>query len=89
MRKDSSQNLHVKKIYRWNSEVERENWDMGDVNKVLYPDTAVDNERRQKFVSNTFLQLKKLGLIECVNPEAKHGRLYRLTEKGEEIFGDI
>ena len=81
--------LTCKKIYRWNSEVECENWNMSDVNKVLYPEIALDDGIKQKFVSNTFLQLKKLGLIECVNPEAKHGKLYRLTEKGVEIFGDI
>lgn len=78
-----------KKIYRWNSEIERENWNMADVNQVLYPEVALDNGIKQKYVSNTLHQLKILGLIECVNPEAKHGKLFRLTEKGEEIFGDI
>lgn len=30
-------------------------------------------------------QLKDYGLVECINPEARKGRLYRLTEKGEKI----
>ncbi|WP_458402747.1 hypothetical protein [Methanobrevibacter sp.] len=75
-------------IYRWNSNVERNNWDMDDVKEVLYPNARPDG-KRQKFVSNTLSLLKELGLIECINPEAKHGKLFRLTEKGEEIFGEI
>lgn len=36
-------------------------------------------------VSVTLKQLKKHGLVECMNPEVRKGRLYRLTEKGESV----
>ena len=36
-------------------------------------------------ISKVLNQLKEHGLVECINPEAKRGRFYRLTEKGEEI----
>lgn len=76
-------------IYRWNCQINRDNWDMQDVRRVLNPEVELDDGIKQKYVSNTLKQLKMLGLIECINPEAKHGKLFRLTEKGEEIFGDI
>ena len=81
--------MTCQKIYRWNSEVARENWDMDDVKRVLYPNDALDDGIEQKFLSNTMLKLIKLGLLESVNTEEEHGRLFRLTDKGEEIFGDI
>ena len=28
-------------------------------------------------------------LIECINPEAKKGRLYRLTDKGDDIVKNL
>ena len=29
------------------------------------------------------------GLVECINPEARKGRLYRLTDKGERVVENI
>lgn len=78
-----------KLIYKWNSEIERENWDMNDVKKLLYPDVEPDSGINRKYVFNMFYQLQRQNLIECVNPEAEHGKLFRLTEKGEELFGGI
>lgn len=36
-------------------------------------------------VSVTLKQLKKHDLVECMNPEVRKGRLYRLTERGESV----
>lgn len=36
-------------------------------------------------ISNTLRQLRERGIVECLNPEDKKGRLYRLTEKGRQI----
>lgn len=36
-------------------------------------------------VSNVLRSLVDKGLIECVNPKAKRGRIYRLTSKGKSI----
>ena len=43
----------------------------------------------QNHMSATLKQLKEHGLVECINPEVRKGRLYRLTEKGEEIIDNI
>lgn len=40
-------------------------------------------------VSTTLAHLKKHDLVVCINPEVKRGRVYKLTEKGEEVAGKI
>ena len=43
-------------------------------------------------VSNVWQKLKDLedkGFVECMNPQAKKGRLYARTKKGEKIFKQI
>lgn len=50
---------------------------------------AKDAEIFQNHISNTLGQLKEHKLIECINPEVKRGRLYRLTDKGERIIKKI
>ena len=76
-------------IYNWNLEVGRENWDMIDIKAMSLQEGMEWNSTKQTYVSNPLNRLEELGLVECVNPEVKRGKLYRLTEKGEEIFGDI
>ena len=43
----------------------------------------------QNHISNSLRQLKEHELVECINPEVRKGRLYRLTDKGEEIVGNL
>ena len=50
---------------------------------------ANDTEIFQNHISNTLKQLKEHELIECINPEVKKGRLYRLTDKGNELVKNI
>lgn len=50
---------------------------------------ANDTEIFQNLISNTLRQLKEHELIECINPEVRKGRLYRLTDKGEEVTKNI
>lgn len=50
---------------------------------------ANDTEIFQNHISNTLRQLKEHELIECINPEVKKGRLYRLTDKGNELVKNI
>lgn len=40
-------------------------------------------------ISNTLKQLKDHGLVECINPEVKKGRLYKLTNNGQIIINKI
>ena len=50
---------------------------------------AKDTNIIQNHLSNTLKQLKEHELVECINPEVRKGRLYRLTEKGEKILDKI
>ena len=50
---------------------------------------ANDAEIFQNHISNTLRQLKEHELIECINPEVRKGRLYRLTEKGEQVTKNL
>ena len=50
---------------------------------------ANDTEIFQNHISNTLRQLKEHELIECINPEVRKGRLYRLTDKGNELVKNI
>ena len=50
---------------------------------------AKDTGIVQNHISNSLRQLKEHELIECINPEVRKGRLYRLTENGEKIVDKI
>ena len=50
---------------------------------------AKDTDIMQNHMSNTLKQLKEHELVECINPEVRKGRLYRLTDKGEKIIDKI
>ena len=50
---------------------------------------AKDSGIRTNHVSKVLSELKAHELIECINPEARKGRLYRQTEKGEEVSKNI
>ena len=78
-----------KNIYKWNSEVGRENWNMADVENVLYPKGRKYDKSTQNFLVNTLDLFIEMGVMECINPEVKKGRLYKLTEKGERILEEV
>ena len=50
---------------------------------------AKDTDILINHMSFTLKQLKEHELVECINPEVKKGRLYRLTDKGEKISEKI
>ena len=43
---------------------------------------ARDSEIRTNHISKVLGELKEHELVECINPEVRKGRLYRLTDKG-------
>ena len=49
-------------------------------------DIAADCGILQNHISNVLTELSNLGLIVCINPEVKKGRLYRLTKKDKKII---
>ena len=50
---------------------------------------AKDSDIIQNHISATLRQLKEHNLIECINPDVKKGRLYRLTDRGEELVKNL
>ena len=50
---------------------------------------AKDSEIRQNHISKVLSELRAHELVECINPEVRKGRLYRLTDKGYELIKNI
>jgi DNA-binding MarR family transcriptional regulator len=50
---------------------------------------AKEIEHDLNSISNILTQLRKKGIIKLVNPEVRKGRIYRLTEVGEEIAQNL
>ena len=50
---------------------------------------AKDTDIMQNHMSATLRQLKEHELVECINPEVRKGRLYRLTDKGEKLIKNL
>ena len=50
---------------------------------------AKDAGIRSNHISKVLRELKEVGVAECINEEARKGRLYRLTDLGEEIAKKI
>ena len=50
---------------------------------------AKDSDIRQNHISKVLSELKAHELVECINPEVRKGRLYRLTPKGDELVKNI
>ena len=54
--------------------------------EVLIPSQIAKNSGiRTNHISKVLSELKFHELVECINPEVRKGRLYRLTETGEEV----
>ena len=50
---------------------------------------AEDADIRQNHISKVLAELKAHDLVECINPEVRKGRLYRHTEKGNQIVKNL
>ena len=50
---------------------------------------AKDSDIRVNHISKVLSELKAHELIECINPEVRKGRLYRHTDKGEEVVKNL
>ena len=50
---------------------------------------ARDSDIRPNHISKVLAELKARDLVECINPEVRKGRLYRLTDKGDDIVKNI
>ena len=50
---------------------------------------AQDSEIRTNHISKVLSELKSKEIVECINEEARKGRLYRLTDTGKEVLESI
>ena len=50
---------------------------------------AKDSGIKTNHISKILSELKAHELVECINPEVRKDRLYRLTDKGEEIVNEL
>lgn len=50
---------------------------------------ARDSGIRTNHISKVLAELKAHELVECINPEVRKGRLYRHTEKGDQIVKNL
>ena len=50
---------------------------------------AKDSGIRTNHISKVLSELKAHELVECINPEVRKGRLYRLTGKGEKVTENL
>ena len=58
--------------------------------EVLIPTQIAENSGiRTNHISKVLSELKAHELVECINPEVRKGRLYRLTDKGDEIVKNL
>lgn len=58
--------------------------------EVLMPtQIARKSEILPNHISKVLAELKAHELVECINPEVRKGRLYRHTDKGEQIVKNL
>ena len=50
---------------------------------------AKESGIRTNHISKVLGNLKEHGLVECINPEVRKGRLYRLTDKGNVVMENL
>ena len=50
---------------------------------------ARDSGIRTNHISKVLRELKSKEIVECINEEARKGRLYRLTDTGKEVLDTI
>lgn len=59
-------------------------------NNVKIPtNIAKDCSIRTNHISKILSELKSKEIVECINEEARKGRLYRLTDTGKEVLESI
>lgn len=49
-------------------------------------DIARDSGILPNHISNVLRQLKEKEIVECINPEVRKGRLYRLSDEGLDML---
>lgn len=50
---------------------------------------ASDSGILPNHISNVLRQLKEKEIVECINPEVRKGRLYRLSKNGLDVLKEL
>lgn len=50
---------------------------------------AIECGLRSNHISKTLSELRNHGLVVCINPEVKKGRLYQITPLGHDVLGAV
>ena len=58
-------------------------------NAKMPKEIAKDSEILPNHISNVLRQLKEKEIVECINPEVRKGRLYRLSEEGLDVLDKL
>ena len=61
---------------------------IGDDVKI-HTNIARDSGIKTNHISKVLRKLKSKEIVECINEEARKGRLYRLTDTGKEVLDTI
>lgn len=57
------------------------------LDKPMTPTQISDKLRNHRStISRTLLEMEKRGLVKCLTPKEKTGRLYNITKKGKDIL---
>ena len=61
-----------------------------NLNKPMTP-TQIANliKNHRSTVSRTLISMKEKGLVTCLNPKQKTGRLYQLTKSGKKVLTQL
>jgi DNA-binding MarR family transcriptional regulator len=81
------------KKYAWVKRGKRRQKTLGFFSKAINPLTINDIHEKTKIAisqaSVPVAELEQTGSIECLNPEDKIGKLYRISKEGKEIITTI
>ena len=60
------------------------------LDKPMTPTQISDKlKNHRSTISRTLLAMEKKGLVKCLTPKEKTGRLYKITKKGEEVLRKV
>ncbi len=60
------------------------------LDKPMTPTQLADKlKNHRSTISRTLLQMEKRGIVKCLTPKEKTGRLYGRTKKGEGVLGKL
>lgn len=52
-------------------------------------DIAKKTGQHRPSISRALIELEEKKLVECLTPDEKLGRIYRVSKKGKDVFGKL